>query len=171
MNKKMTASYESWTGERWLVSLNCVTGEIEFPDGIVPIPPEDELESDAVFPIVGGMTIAVDVEHTDDGVFAYESNFRELQGHVGTLVEYYLFDVHERVSELEFVTHVPFIIDPGKDVEKEADKYLANFYGEGSSDHVDLYGKYDTDFHNYSVGYITYKEITKEDFDVLSRYL
>ena len=84
---------------------------------------------------------------------------------------YFLITVHEKIGELEFSTLAPIMIQPGEEIEKEADIYLLNFYGEENGEFTTDYGEYNMDFNNDSVGFISYEEISKEDWDVISKYL
>jgi hypothetical protein len=85
--------------------------------------------------------------------------------------KYYLFDIHEIICDLEFVTHVPYVINHDEDVHEKACSYLLDWYGEGNGVETDEYGKYTVDFNNGSFGFVSYREIKKEEFDVITKFI
>ena len=84
---------------------------------------------------------------------------------------YYLFEIHEKVSNLEFITYVPHMVLPDGDVQSEADSCLLNWYDDGNGEVTEDYGQYTVDFNNDSVGYVTYKKIEKEVWNVLIQHI
>jgi len=88
--------------------------------------------------------------------------------------DYYIMKVNELVDGLNFVTIVPYSIcnictEPT--IQCGAKEYLLNFYGEGNGSETQDRGEYTVEFTNGSIGYITYEQVTKEEFDVVSRFV
>ncbi len=173
MIEQLKGTYEDCNGQSWDATVDCLTGEISIPAGVTANAPEiPDVDFETFFTMLGSMTIAVDIERDEnDKLFAYGSNFDHVQEYCNTLTKYYLFEIHERVSELEFTTYVPHMALPGEDVQAEADNCLLNWYDDDNGEKTEDYGEYNVDFNNYSVGYITYKEINKEVWDVLAKYI
>jgi len=168
MTRYLDATYESSEGERHRVSLDCITGVVTFPSGTPPEAPEVEgVDYETLFVKTSSLTSALDTYRNEDNdVVVYGSNFETVQQYAGTLRQYFLMCIHEKVSELEFQTYVPWVLYPGKDIKEESESYLLYYYGEGNGTPTTDYGEYSIEFNNYSVGYVTYKTITKEEYDV-----
>ncbi len=170
MIKQLKGTYEDCGGQSWDAVIDCLTGEIFATPGTVPEIPG--LDFETFFTVLGSMTIAIDIERDESNkLFACGPNFDRVQEYCDTLTRYYLFEIHEKVSRLEFTTYVSHVILPGEDVQTKADSCLLNWYGDDNGKKTEDYGEYNVSFNNYSVGYITYKEVNKEDWDVLYKYI
>lgn len=170
---KITGTYENSNGIRYSGSLDIVTGNITLDGGVIPDPPDrNECDHETFFVRFELSTFALNVCRGENKeLIAEGSNFDILQSITGNKTKLYIFKIHESLEGIDFMTMTLHKVGQAEDVEEMSAKYLLNWHGDGNGERLDEDGRNTVKFKNGSIAYITYTEISKEDWNVIEKYI